>query len=319
MRAARYALAWLSACGPQAPAPAPEPAPSVPVEAPAAVEAPAPPAPPPHAVRVVALSGKLVGTPAFAQGDTLTQAFSATLDKGAALTLALDDDVRIEVRGPAQLALLKDGAPVLLARQGLLSVDVAAQAARAGRAPFALATPNGQLEIPFAARLVLRADTKGAHELAVVSGELALSQPEGALSLAGGARVCVGAKGVQTLSAPGFSTLEAATAALPKSRACAGGKPVDPALTESELAQRLDALSAAENQERSVLAAYKGEPADARRLRDQLAALAQTSLLARTRALALRTQLEAAALDAQNDPGRAAVLARASELESPAR
>jgi hypothetical protein len=305
---ALLALLLVSACGRTDPGPAPVAA-SVPVAAPA----PLVPSKPRHTLRVVAVAGQV--TPALHLGDAPVE-LTATLARGAALTLAVDDDVRIALYGPARVALRGEGAPVLLLHHGIATLDVAPQAVRAGRAPFALATPAAQLEVPFAARLVLRA-LEGAHELAVVSGEVSLSQPARTLQVGAGARYCFTAKGPHELALEGFATLEAAATQLPVSNACARQQPPDPNGRDRELSQRLDALAAAHAEERALLADATARPAD--ELRALLATLAQATIAGRSRALALRAELAAAQLEAEPDPGRTALLARAAALESPAR
>jgi hypothetical protein len=271
---------------------------------------PAPPRPPPapapaHTLRVLDGDAKLEKLPTGL----------LELPDGARWTVAIDEGVRIELRGPGRYALSGEQ---LLAHSGLVSVDIAAQAARAGRHAFAVATPAGRLEVPFAARLVLRAPELGAPELALVSGE---AIADGTLPVGAAMRVCFAAMGPHAVGTPGFRTVEAALQALPSSHACGDEQPPALATLEQELARQLELFMRSKAEQDALLASYTkdgpmGEPG--RRLVQDLAARGQLALAARTRVLALRAQLAAAELGAPGDRARTALLARANALENPA-
>ncbi|MET0285884.1 MAG: hypothetical protein ABW352_15490 [Polyangiales bacterium] len=278
-------------------------------------EPPAPPPPPPppavaHTLRVLDGDAKLEKLPTGL----------IELPEGARWTVAIDDGVRIELHGPGRYALSGDQ---LLVHDGLVSVDVAAQAVRAGRHAFTVATPAGQLEVPFAARLVLRAPAHAASELALISGE---ALADGTLPVGPKARVCFAAVGPHALGAAGlatvgFATVEAALEALPGSRACADDQPAELAKLQQELARQLEQFTRTKAEQDALIASYakQSPPGEqGRRLVQDLAARGQLALTARSRALVLRAQLAAAELGAAGDPARAALLARANQLENPA-
>jgi hypothetical protein len=247
----------------------------------------------------------LSGTP----GIELDKPFS--LAAGARATVSIDEGVRIELRGPGRYLLTGEQ---LLASDGLLSVDVAAQAVRAGQHAFKVATPAGLLEVPFAARLVLHAPARGASELALITGEVLA---DGALPVGANTRVCFAAVGPHLLTAPGFTTVEAALQALATSQACAEDRAPELAKLDNELAQQLELFTRSKAEQEALIASAR-EHAPPNLVQD-LAARGQLTLAARTRVLALRAQLSAAQLGAAEDPVRAALLTRANELENPTR
>jgi hypothetical protein len=273
---------------------------------------PAKPRPPPaaHTLRVIQSAGDTKLAP-----DAPLPPGPLALAEGAVLAVAIDDGVRVELRGPGHYQLSADQ---LLASDGLATVDVAAQAQRAGQRAFAVATPAGQLSIPFAARLVFRAPARGASELALISGE---AVAEGGLPVGASARVCFAAAGPLVLQLPGFATVEAALEALPASDACAVEPPPDLGKLDQELAQQLDSFERGKSEQEQLITRCAEQRQPGERgpcLVHQLAARGQQTLAARTRGLALRAQLAAAQLGVTGDPARAALLARARELEDPA-
>ncbi|HEX5657869.1 MAG TPA: hypothetical protein VFX59_11775 [Polyangiales bacterium] len=230
-----------------------------------------------------------------------------TLAAGASETVAIGDGVQVVLYGPGRYLLRGEQ---LLVGEGLVRVDVAAQA---GRHAFALASPAGQLEVPFASRLVLHAPRQHAAELALVSGE---ALADGSLPVGANRRVCFGAVGPHVLAMPGFRTVEAALEALPSSHACDPDQAPELAKLDRELAQQLELFTRNKAEQDALVASAREHPAAS--LVQDLAARGQLTLAARTRALALRAQLSAAQLGAANDPARTALLARANELEDPA-
>ncbi|HEY6877383.1 MAG TPA: hypothetical protein VI299_05160 [Polyangiales bacterium] len=313
MKASALALVLLAACERDAVLP-PE---SRPV-AKAAVPAAHAPAAPQVAARARVLENRGTITPAL--GGEWVEGQALTLASDAVLALTIDDDVRIEIHGPAQVAL--HGERGLLVHAGLVAIDVAAHAIKAGQRPFSLATTAGELEVPFAARFVVQASPAGATELALISGEAALARPDGTQLVGASTRVCLGVLGPRTLRVPGFGTVEAAVAGLPQSSACAGEQ--GPALAQlaSELTQSLDALARTKAQEQALLGDYaRGQttPEGAQRLRKGLVQHAELAIATRRRALTLYAQLAAAQLGGEPDRARAALLARAHALENPAR
>jgi len=275
---------------------------------------------PGHTLQVQALSGEVRSEAPVEVGSRIAPEATLTLARGARLTLALDDHVRISLLGPLVARALPEGAPALLVREGSFSVEVSPRGKRVGTA-FWLATPLARLDVADSARLFARVAARGGGELVLVSGHVSLAQPETALLLAGASARCVGPAGLTELSRP-FATLEQAWEVFSRGPSCAPqnrgarGAPLDARV--APLAAALDAVEARAAREVSWLAEHSRllalHDSKAQGIREQLAHSA--ALLSRERrwAAALRAQREAVLLGRPPTERENAELERARRL-----
>ena len=250
-----------------------------------------------HQLRVSALSGRARNDAAPLTLDTrLAEGALLQLERGARVTLALDDYVRLVLLGPLLVRVLPDGQPALLLREGALSLDVAPRGVHGTHSAFWLATPLARIDVADSARLVVRASARGAGELAVVSGRALLAQPELALPLNAGSAHCVGPSGLTELSRP-FATLEQAVATFASGPSCAGRTGADLGQRERALESALATVERREQSELALLAEHsrlvaRADPRAAG-LRSVLAGSAGLLMHERGWATAQRSLLEA--------------------------
>ena len=295
------------------------------------------PARPPPRMRVSAQRGT-----ALPVGTLIDQPLTVQLAHDDALTLSLDDYVRVQLRGPATAQLLPAGQAALLLRDGLVTVDVSPRGMRSVASVFWLATPTVRLEVADSVRLALRAFAAGPTELEVVSGYLTLLQAAAPVPMPAGATACATLEQA-TLSKARSATLERAEAELSSARPCAPKASVTSALLESALTDQLHLVGEALERERLQLeehgrlvagsaagardagardadardAAARDAGADeasARALRLALARTGAELLRTRERARALRAQFEASALGRELSPIEQPLLRHATKL-----
>jgi hypothetical protein len=269
-----------------------------------------------HTLRVQALSGTVEGAHegepphALAPGGVLTLPTTLTLARGARLTLALDEHVRLALRGPLVAQALPDHAPALLVREGTLTVEVAPRGKRLGAA-FWLASPLARIDVAESARFFMRVAPRGGGVLALVSGHVQIAREAGALLLASVVARCITPAGLIDLNRP-FGTLAEAEQTFGQGPSCApnGGAPRD--VRSQALGRALDAVQAGSGREAALLAEHERlvtlHDPGSRVLREQLARSAAVLSRQRRWAAALRAQREAGLL------GRAPTDAQRSEL-----
>ena len=269
-------------------------------------------------------------------GTDIDQPLTVQLAQGDALTLSLDDYVRVHLTGPATAELLPAGQAALLLRDGLATVDVSPRGVRSSASAFWLATPAARLDVADSVRVGVRAFPTGPTQVEVVSGYLTLSQAAAPLAMPAGAAGCATLEGAKLTSALS-ATLERAEAALARARSCAPKARVTSALLESALTDQLHLVADALEHERVQLeehgrlvavsdagtgdagttAAATAAAANAEKAREIRLALARTGaelLRTRERARALRAQFEASALGRELSAAEAPLLRHATKL-----
>jgi hypothetical protein len=271
-----------------------------------------------HQLRVAAQTGRVrSGAAPLVEGMELAADTTLQLERGARLTLSLDDYVRLSLQGPCLARVLPGGQPAILMREGALSLDVAPRGVHGTHSAFWLGTPLARVDVADSARAFVRVSTKGGGELVLVSGHAQLAGPESVLLLAAGSAHCVGTDGLSLLSRP-FTTLEQAAQVFSSGPSCAGRAGTDSARREALLSAALDAVQQREQSEVSLLAEHVrlvslGDPR-AQGVRSVLAGSAAVLVRERAWARAQHAQLSAWLIGRTPTTQQQALLARAHVL-----
>lgn len=240
------------------------------------------------------------------------------------LELELASGARVQLRGPALLAVSARSDQGLLVRYGLLRVELPPGAAKPGARASWFASPALRVELPHAARFVLRVDADGRTQIAIVGGRVAIDLAESGPAASPTREVepghLVTAEPMQALvETQGPATLEAALAQLADKRSAAIARPRD---LQTLLRPTFDALlsaaaieaerSTALDQQHQALSA-RHDPAAAGVVR-QIAEHAAQMFRSRRRLEASLARVEAAQVSLDAAPAPDPALVRATAL-----
>lgn len=213
---------------------------------------PAPAAAPAPGLRVVAHSGEVSGIDAE---DAPARDRLLTLAPGASLALAVGHYARLWVRGPAVLMLAPDGAPALLLRTGVLTVDSEAPVLPDAAPALWVATGTVQLEVAQRARFVLRARSDGSL-LSLVSGVVRASHEGTKRDLAEDTTRCYQRSRVSSYP-PLLGKLEARSEEMASAPPCARVEKRSDAPLAQPLREELAALTEEKAHGRELLASHR--------------------------------------------------------------
>lgn len=249
-------------------------------------------------LRVLARSGAMKDAAedtALAEGTLLRRDRMVQLARGERLELGLDAYGTVRVHGPARLLLLPEGAPALLVREGVVSIDCATPPGRRATSALWLATPHVRLDVAESARFVVRV-SEHATAFSLLSGQVT---PTPGSPLAAGEARCFSALGHDKLTLRGRASLESTERRLATQAPCERAiRRTQGVRVEAALELALDSVQSGVERERKLLAEHgRTRDADAgAALQAEIAHASADLLRVREEGRALRARYEAAHL-----------------------